>query len=200
MPRVALSLELNHTLTCRVKLETFPFFNDFDQRVYSTLADAQLAQPRLIAGSPVASDVAGLDTLTIVICDPYVFVKIGRSYTDFLWMDSTTNRYYIITDEPEICPPGLKTRLAIHRGEPFHFIIILCPEVLTQTDGQYKMFATLSGDELTNTRPFEEGNALDMHTWVGMRIDQLRERTLSVYLGRMVMYIQAQKYSRNISS
>lgn len=189
-----------HTLTCRAIPDPFQFLYDFDDRIYPTFADAQLAQPRWRDGAPVAADVASLDTLTVVVCDPYVYVKIDRSYTDFLWRDSTTNGYYIITDEPEICPPGLKTRLAAHRGEPFHFIIILCPEVLTQTDGQYKMFATLGGDGLTNTRPQDVGNPLDMHTWVGMSIDQLRERVLSVYLGRMVIYIQAQKYAQNISS
>ena len=175
------------------------FFNDFDTQMYSTFADAQGATPRLIAGSPVYSDVTHLDTLTILNCDPTVFVKVERSYTEFLWLDTSTNNFYIITSEPEICPPGLKTRLAAHRGEPFHFIIILCPEVLTQTPGQFKMFATLRGGELTDTRPYADPS-LDMCTWDGMHIDQLRERTLSVYLGRMIIYIQAQKYSQNITS
>ncbi len=168
-------------------------------RMYSTFADAQSATPRLIIGSTVHPDVTHLDNLTILNCDPTVFVKVEHSNTEFLWLDTSTNNLYIIISESEICPPGLKTRLAAHRGEPFHFIIILCPEVLTQTPGKFKMFASIRGDELTNTRPYADPS-LDMSTWVGMHIDQLRERTLSVYLGRMIIYIQAQKYSQNIAS
>lgn len=71
------------------------------------------------------------------------------------------------------------------------------------------MYADLGGGELTNTRPNTDvypGHPLDPNTpltpemtmnlqfWVGMHIDQLRERTLSIVLGRYVLFIMAQKY------
>ena len=88
-------------------------------------------------------------------------------------------------------------------------MIILCPPALTQTPGLPKMYADLAGGQLTDTRPDTEdtpGHPLDPDTpltpemtlnlqfWSGMHIDQLRERTLSVLLGRYILFIAAQKY------
>ena len=75
------------------------------------------------------------------------------------------------------------------------------------------MYRDLGGGQLTDTRPdtvVSQGHPFDPNTpltpemtmnlqfWAGMHIDQLRERTLSVILGRYVLLIQAQKYATRL--
>lgn len=88
-----------------------------------------------------------------------------------------TNEYLQITTEPELCPPGVNTRLAKHPAtanpnRPAYFIIILCPQVVTQTPDRPKMWATLDGQELTHTRP--TAGTQDAVLYLGMHIDALR--------------------------
>ena len=86
--------------------------------------------------------------------------------------------------------------------------MILCPAVLTQRVGEPKIFATVDGKELSHTipSPVYDGNngdplpnvtaveSLDLLLWQGMNIDQLRERVLSVYMGRVILFLTGQKY------
>lgn len=59
------------------------------------------------------------------------------------------------------------------------------------------MFVNLQGHDLShNTRPTErydppltEEMTLNMLSWVGMSIDQLRARSLSVYIGRTILLV-----------
>lgn len=103
---------------------------------------------------------------------------------------------------PEICPPGAKIAAAEVLARPQHFTVVLCPELLTQAPGKHKMFATLSGVELTNTRHGTDVNGdtvpEDRFAWIDMSIDDLRQEVLSVYLGLIIMYIQGVKFEKKI--
>ena len=108
-----------------------------------------------------------------------------------------------------VYPPGQKTRLGYNFLNK-RAIIILCAEVLTQTDGEPKIFRTLNGDELTdNDRETEtvfpsdynndpsEDVTQNAFSWPGMGIDQLRQRVLSVYIGRNIIAIMG--IARNLA-
>ena len=114
-----------------------------------------------------------------------------------MWFDSDTRLFYQISGSRDdenygvLCPPGQKTRLAYNQGLE-RAVVILCAGVLTQTDGQPKMFQTLSGLELTNNDrqtelvfPSDYNSDLpetvtqNAFSWLGMDIDQLRQRVLS---------------------
>ena len=105
--------------------------------------------------------------------------------------------------DDDICGLGVKTRLAEYRGVPTHFIMIICPPVLEQIDGQPKMFADLLGTDLSdNTRPtilydppLTDQMTLYMLAWEGMSIDQLRAKVLSVYIGRTILIVTNAKYA-----
>lgn len=107
---------------------------------------------------------------------------------------------------PEICPPGTKLALGevLYRdpANPFYYIVVLCPELLTQTPGKPKMFATTMAGELTHTRNNVNVNGepddLDYFAYDGMSIDGLRQKVLSVYLGLVIMYIQGVKFEKKI--
>ena len=135
-------------------------------------------------------------------CAPTTFRQVPNPTNprQELWFDSDTGAYYNVAstywpdDNNVICPPGQKTRLAY--AQP-RVIIILCAEVLRQTDGEPKMFRDLNGGDLTsNNRATEtifpqdysndppEDVTQNAFSWPGMQIDQLRQRVLSVYIGR----------------
>ena len=115
------------------------------------------------------------------------------------------NVEYSITNRNDICGNGLKAMLgqAVTRTVPtVMFILVLCPVILNQTDGQPKMFADLYGEDLqTNNRPdvdwgsasdptpMTPANTINMMTWVGQHIDQLRDRVLSVIMGRILLLV-----------
>lgn len=124
-------------------------------------------------------------------CNPRRFRKVDGDE----WQDRTTGEIYIIQSADQICPGdgSVKLRLALHLAEPQHFIAILCPSILGQSDGQPKMYATLEGVELSNTRPNGDP-PLDVLSYVGMSIDDLRARVLSVYLGRVILMMVAAKW------
>lgn len=149
---------------------------------------------------PIGSGIlASLDSSALFSCDPTAFARIHPNETDSLWTtpDSPDELYDVTTDN-EICPPGMNLRLASNTGRLPHFIVVLCPEILTQKEGRFKMFATLDGQELSHTRP-DSGSTLDMLAWEGMHVDQLRERVLSVQIGRVILMIIGQKYHDEIT-
>lgn len=138
-------------------------------------------------------------------CDPTTFNKVGVNQ----WFDSVTQHLYISTAEDVLCGPGVKVMMAASvrlqnpNGPPGYVVIILCPSVLTQTAGEPKMYADLAGTELSNTRPNFPGvrgqsltqeDTLDLLAWDGMAIDQLRERVLSVYMMRVILYVAGAKF------
>lgn len=124
----------------------------------------------------------------------------------WVWVGPGGDGVYLqITTDAVICPPGVNTRLAKHpastspqASRPAYLIAILCPQILTQTPGRPKMWATLDGLELTNTRP--TAGTQDSLLWIGMHIDVLRQRVLSVWIGRMVILITSLKYSDRMHS
>lgn len=59
------------------------------------------------------------------------------------------------------------------------------------------MWATLDGQELSNTRP-SDGTLPNELAYVGMSIDDLRSRVLSVHLARNLLIIMAQKWDLDI--
>ena len=143
----------------------------------------------------LSDSILPLDSTLLFTCNPDSFVKLTRG-----WWDSETRQYYNVpgaVDDGDICGPGVKTRLADYRGEPRHYIMIICPPVLEQIDGEPKMFADLDGTDLShNTRPsvlydppLTEDMTLNMLAWEGTSIDQLRERVLSVYIGRTILLV-----------
>ena len=166
----------------------------FDTTIYANLADAwgdaELSDPTL-----------PLDSTLCFTCDPDSFTRLTGG-----WWYFETVQYYNVpgaVDDEDICGPGIKTRLAEYRGDPWHFIMIICPAVLEQTDGQPKMFADLEGTDLShNTRPTEihdppltEEMTLNMFGWEGMTIDQLRAKILSVYIGRTILIVTNAMYA-----
>ena len=136
------------------------------------------------------------------VCDPSIFERVDDYST--LWRDTTTGYLYLGPLTSEICPPGVKVVSAEHLARPMHFTVILCPEVLTQTPGQHKMFAGVDGLELSHTRNSEDANgnedALDLFAWLDMSIDELRQHVLSVWMGRVIMYIQGRKFEKIVDN
>lgn len=67
------------------------------------------------------------------------------------------------------------------------------------------MFVDLTGFELSNnTRPtvhykppLTDEMTLDTLVWTGMSIDQLRERVLSVYIGRAILLVTDAMYAND---
>lgn len=181
----------------------------FDTEDYDTIADALNPGHTPMMDLSLPQELQNLDSATLFICDSARFMKVDTSTLNSQWYDPDSREVFIITSEPEICPAGLKTRLALHPGPPMYYVIILCPPVLTQTDGQPKMYGTLDGLSLANSRPdsyilpitpITAEVSMNLQSWAGMHIDQLRERTLSVYIGRYILHIQAQKYASRIAS
>lgn len=134
-------------------------------------------------------------------CNPSTFTKTS----DNKWWDSETQQLYTIVADV-ICDYDTKTLLAL-RPQPFGFLVILCPAVLTQRVGEPKMWADLAGNELSNTRPsaelhgsstVTEAESLDLLSWAGMTIDQLRERVLSVYMGRVILFLTGQRNYKTV--
>ena len=149
-------------------------------------------------------DLLILDSITWFWCDVTGFVKVDDASPFWVWVGVGGDGTYLqITTEPEICPPGVNTRLAKHPAtinppRPAYLIIILCPQVLTQTPGRPKMWATLDGRELTDTRP--TAGTQDGLLWLGKHIEALRQKALSVWIGRMVILITSLKYSDRMHS
>lgn len=102
-----------------------------------------------------------LDKTTTFICDVTSFDKAvvegqGQGVSSNLWIDEAIEGVFTITSDPEICPPGISTRYAWRYGSiaagaplpPHRYIVIVCPELLTQTEGKPKIFPTMDGQEL----------------------------------------------------
>lgn len=182
-------------------LDTYELAKSFSAQKWDTIANAQ--QRELFADIDSGTrDVSQVTYNVLFSCDPRTFRKISGNN----WWDRDTLQLYNITTADVICDSNTKTRLAL-RPEPFGFVVILCPAVLTQRDGEPKMWATLDGTELSNTRPSPEydddhnltaAESLDLLGWDGMNIDQLRERVLSVYMGRLVLFLTGQKYCNQV--
>lgn len=167
--------------------------NQFDTAIYPTLAAAW-------GNANILDPILPLNSTLYFTCDPTSFVRVAGG-----WWNTVTQQYYSLpgaANEGDICGPGVKTRLAESRQQPRHFIMILCPLVLEQVDGQPKLYADLSGTELShNTRlneeydpPLTNAMTLNILLWIGMSIDQLRERVLSVYIGRAILLVISAKY------
>ena len=95
------------------------------------------------------------DTL-IISFDPADFLRTITA-AGVRWFNAFMNVEYSITNRNNVCGNGVKAMLgqAATRNSPTAmFILVLCPVILTQTDGQPKMFADLFGEDLqTNDRP-----------------------------------------------
>lgn len=151
------------------------------------------------------------EVTTTFTCAPSTFATVvdPQNPGKELWYDSDTRLYFEIApnyrfsndDQNEVCPPGQKTRLGYNDLNKLA-IIILCAEVLTQTDGEPKMFLSMNGLDLShNDRQTEtvfpshynndppEDVTQNAFSWPGMGIDQLRQRILSVYIGRNIISI-----------
>lgn len=168
----------------------------FDTVLYPNIAEAW-------GNANISDPILPLDSTLLFTCNPTSFTKMSEG-----WWDTETMQYYNVpgaVNDGDICGSGMKTRLAEHRGQPWHFIMILCPAVLGQIDGQPKMFADLYGTDLShNTRPTEYSDTdltnemtLNMLYWEGMSIDQLRERVLSVYIGRTILLVTNAIYAES---
>ena len=162
----------------------------FPPEEYRTLEEARDAELEVLAEMNQPHLPAIEDTLTFSR-NPRRFVNQGGNR----WQDRTTREIYTINSVDEICPwdGSVKVRLALHLVDPQYFVAILCPSVLGQTDGEPKMYAALSGTEFANTRPNGDP-PLHVLSFVGMSIDQLRARVLSVYLDRIVLIKVGQKW------
>lgn len=175
---------------------------DFSQEPFEDITTArQFELQDEDADDSPDDDISPVTYNLIFSCDPRTFTETS----DNKWWDSDTQQLYIIGTDT-ICDYHTKTRLAM-RPQPFGFVVILCPAVLSQRDGEPKMWADLAGRELSNTRPtvqpvdpknLKETESLDLGIWAGMNIDQLRERVLSVYMGRIVLFLTGQKYYKQI--
>ena len=147
-------------------------------------------------------DLQALDSSTVFVCDPSVFEKVDDSST--LWRDTTTGYFYTgLASSSVICPPGVKTASAEHLARPMHFTIVLCPEVLTQTPAKHRMFTGVESLELPHTRDSADADGnnedpIDEFAWIDMSIDELRQNVLSVWMGRVIMYIQGIKFEKKI--
>ena len=149
------------------------------------------------------------EVTTTFTCAPSTFSIVVDASGKELWYDTDTRLFFDIVpdnnvwahDHIVVCPPGRKTRLGFNSVNKLA-IIILCAEVLTQTDGQPKMFVGINGVELShNDRPTQttfpndyqnkppENVTQNAFSWPGMSIDQLRQRLLSAYIGRNIITI-----------
>lgn len=190
--------------------EMLAYAQMFDDTEYDSVHNAMI--PELItwtADHDLPPEVKRLDSATMFICDPTKFVKVDPTTANPQWYEPESGELFIITTESEICPAGLKSRLALHAGPPKYYVIILCPPAVTQTPGQPKMYGTLDGRPLANSRPdsyilpitpLTTEITMNLQVWAGMKIDQLRDRTLSVYIGRYILHIQAQKYISSLAN
>ena len=162
----------------------------FPTEEYTTLEEAREAEMWALTVMDLPNVPAIEDTLEYS-CNPRRFRKVDGDQ----WQDRTTQEIYNIESADQICPDdgSVKLRLALHLAEPQHFVAILCPSILGQTDDQPKMYATLEGVELSDTRP-DGDPPLDVLIYLGMSIDDLRARVLSVYLGRVILFIEGAKW------
>ena len=171
--------------------------SQFDTVLYPNIGQAW-------GNAHLSDSVLPLDSTLLFTCNPVSFTRLTGG-----WWDTETIQYYNVpgaVNDDDICGPDIKTRLAVHRGQPWHFIMILCPPVLGQVEGQPKMFVDLSETDLShNTRPSEyfpppltSGMTLNMLLWEGMSIDQLRTRVLSVYIGRTILLVTGAIYADDL--
>ena len=197
-----------HTDHVNYRIDVFTLITSFSNILYPDLQsvlDARqniLAEPGNIDAVDLPEDLQLLDATSVFWCDVTQFVKIDpMNDASPFWVWTGVGRdgeSLPITMGPAICPPGVNTRLVEHPAtltplRPAYFIMILCPQILTQTPDRPKMWATLRGQELTNTRP--DAGIQDAVLWLGMHIDALRQRVLSVWIGRMMILITSIIYS-----
>ncbi len=174
----------------------------FDTTEYPNL-QAVLGAVDLFADNSLPADLQALDRTVLFWCDINNLVEADpMDDTSPFWVGAN-GEVLQMTTEPEICPSGVNTRIAKHPAtinppQPAYLVVILCPEILTQTPGRPKMWATLDGQELTDTRP--TADTQDNLLWTGMHIDALRQKVLSVWIGRMALLITSIKYSDRIHS
>lgn len=172
----------------------------FDTAEYEDLQDALEEDIDVDASLP--EDLQRIDSTVHFECDPTAFVKVESSRGSPLWV-GPDGVAVEMTRDAALCPPGVKTRVAEHPATtnpttPAYFVVMLCPEILTQTPGRPKMWATLVGTELEDTRPVVD--IQDNLLWLGMHIDSLRQNVLSVWMGRIVLLIMGVQYSDRIYS
>lgn len=188
----------------QVSADIFGCVESFDLNQFRALADAM----KLIHNTNPCRPLSGseyLDKTTAFICNVTGFVKVGpiMGMRTSIWLDEATGEQFTITNEPELCPPGIASRLVYHHSSPLGSVspppyeVIVCPMLLTPTQGKPEMFATIDRQDLTNKR-LNDGIDLNTVAYIGMGIDDLRDRVLSVWLGRMVIIIVAQKYGLDV--
>ena len=143
------------------------------------------------------------DESLVFSCDATMWEKDAGG--GHLWYSSEMDGWYNFGYEVnEICGDGVSTMLGMKANletVKLHFIVILCTRVLYQTPDKPKIYATLQHTELQSNdrpdgpytldqgQPMTEEATLNVQYWLGMTIDQLRSRTLSVYVGRIMLFI-----------
>lgn len=189
------------------RIDIFDLVGKFDETSYPDIQTVLNTRNHILqfvnpGDVDLPEDLQLLDSTTVFWCDVTGFVEadpMNDTSPFWAWVGPGGESEYLqITTEPELCPPGVNTRLAKHPAtvnppRPAYLIIILCPQVLTQTPDRPKMWATLDGAQLTNTR--QSAGIEDSLLWLGMHIDALRQRVLSVWVARMVILITSIKYS-----
>lgn len=173
--------------------------NRFDETEHRNLQEALDAD--LDWDESLPANLQRIDSTVRFECDPTTFSKVDSMNDASPFWVGLDGVVLQITTDPVLCPTGLKTRIAEHPATtnpttPAYFVVILCPEILTQTPGRPKMWATLFGEELTDTRPANDTQ--DHLLWLGMPIDSLRQNVLSVWIGRIVLLVMGVKYSDRI--
>lgn len=194
----SLFLDANRVIN---RLDQLNLVNRFDETEYRNLQEALDADLDLDESLP--ANLQRIDSTVRFECDPTTFSKVDSMNDASPFWVGLDGVVLQITTDPVLCPTGLKTRIAEHPATtnpttPAYFVVILCPEILTQTPGRPKMWATLFGEELTDTRPANDTQ--DHLLWLGMPIDSLRQNVLSVWIGRIVLLVMGVKYSDRIHS
>lgn len=183
------------------RLGQLDLLEEFDRNIYGNLQEVLDADVDWDESLP-----ANLQTIASTVrfeCDPTAFFKVDSMNDASPFWVGLDGVVLQITTDPVLCPTGVKTRIAKHPATtnpttPAYFVVILCPEILTQTPGRPKMWATLIGEELTDTRPATDTQ--DNLLWLGMPIDLLRQNVLSVWIGRIVMLVIGVQYSDRFHS
>lgn len=102
-----------------------------------------------------------LDRTRTFICDVTRVVQVPLEDAGFrttIRQDMEIGESVVINSAAEICPPDTCTVLTFHNvsppgspSQPEHYVVIVCPVLLTQTEGRPKMFASMDGQEVTTT-------------------------------------------------
>ena len=180
------------------ELGIFTLAAEFSLKQYNTIAEATEVEG--LSSNP--SDVL------VISCGPGDFQRDVDDNGIVTWFNTRTFLHFRIPNADVMCAPGVKAMFGQATGPAFGqpdgptiYVLVLCPVILTQTDGRPKMFLDMNGGNLaSNTRPDVDWleateDTINSFTWVGQHIDQLRDRVLSVIVGRMLLFVSVNQWS-----